>query len=240
VQWFRWNDARFSKSNRRFARSSSFEIVELLPDQFFHRGVSMKKLLCLALVALASLPPIFSQSSPISIRALGSVDFGGKLGTYATDVKGGDDQDYETKLGFDAGAEVLYSVSKGVQLGAGAGYLFGREVDDADVSGKFGFIPVYGLAKFGVDLGLVKPYALGRVGYDFLTGDDDYKDGVDLKGGLCYFLGGGIEIGIPNTPVGAFVEAGYSVNRGEVKGDAVDAKIQYKRLQTSLGLSFSL
>jgi hypothetical protein len=35
----------------------------------------------------------------------------------------------------------------------------------------------------------VKSYAVGRIGYGFLMGNDEFKSGGDLKGGLYYGLG---------------------------------------------------
>jgi hypothetical protein len=197
----------------------------------------MKKLLCLAVVALAALPLAFSQGSQVTIRAIAPVDFGGK---YWNDVKGGDEDDYKTKMGFGAGAEALVTVLEGVQVGGGAQYLFNREVDDDSIEGKFGFIPVYALAVFSLDVGSgFKPYIIGRFGYDFLRGDDDYKEGVDLKGGICYTIGGGVSYAIPNSPMGVFAEGGYAVNRGKVEGDDVEAKIRYNRIQAGAGVTFS-
>jgi hypothetical protein len=194
----------------------------------------MKKLFCVMVIVLAFTPIAFSQSKPIVVRAIVPIDFAGTM-TASKDGSG----DLDVNMGFGAGAEVMVGISQGLQVGGGAQFLLSRAFSKY-TDEKFAFIPFYGLVSYSFDLGIVSPYAIGRIGYDLFTGNDAFKGSGDLTGGLYFAIGGGAAIKIPNSTLGAFVEADYSMNNGTYSYSIIDIGFAYKRLELCAGVSFSL
>ena len=192
----------------------------------------MKKLLCIAMVLIAALPLAFSQGKTITVRALLPIDFGG---TYRVSYSGGS-TNTDTNMGLGLGAEAMVGVMSRMKVGVGLQYLINRGNVDDDRT--FGFVPVYGLVTYDFNLRAFDPYLIGRIGYNFHKGNDDYtnKGDSDLKGGLYFDLGGGVSFKIPSTPLHAFVELDYAYDGGQV--DSTD--ISYRRLEALVGASFSI
>jgi len=201
----------------------------------------VKKFLCLAIVLIAALPCVFSQGKTITVRVLLPVDLGGTANSKNSDLNV--DADRDTKMGFGLGAEAMVGIWKGLKVGGGIQYGLGRGLDDKDVSkdARFWFIPFYGLAAYGWNLGLVNPYAITRVGYAAFGGNSEMKNGADLSGGLCFMLGGGARLKIPGFLLDPFAELNYAVSRGsEDFGGNNTYDVTYKRLQLCVGAGLSL
>lgn len=138
-----------------------------------------------------------------------------KLGyDFSGEVKGSAniDSEIETDTGMTLGFEYIFAEEQ-LEYGFGVEYQFERKVKDFER--KFNFIPVYGVLnyQFPVD-GDVKPYVTARLGYNFLTANDAFKNGRDTIGGLYY--GAGIGVNIRQF----IIEALYSENKGSLDGGA--------------------
>jgi opacity protein-like surface antigen len=197
----------------------------------------MRKLLCLAIVLIASLPLAFSQGKTITVRAFIPIDFDG---TYKESYSGGS-TDTDTNMGLGLGAEAMIGIMSSMKVGLGLQYLINRGYDVSGDDRTFGFVPIYGLVTYDFNLRVIDPYLIGRIGYNFHKGNSDYtNDGsskdADLKGGLAFVLGGGASFKIPSTPLHAFVELDYAYNGGQY--DSTD--ISYSRLEALVGASFSI
>jgi hypothetical protein len=77
------------------------------------------------------------------------------------------------------------------------------------------------------------------MGYNVHAGDDEYKNGADLKGGICYGIGGGINFNFGRSPFAAFLEGNYAVDKGSVSRGGRDVDVSYKRFQLGIGLAFA-
>ena len=137
-----------------------------------------------------------------------------------------DSTESDTDTGWSAAVEYYYPVIKFLQIGGGAEYQFPRS--GKDITGKFNFVPVYGAVRVVVPIPPVKPYAVGRIGYSFLFGDDDFKGGKDLKGGITYGFGAGVILF-----KFVLVEGQYSVNQGAVGS----TDFSYSKISVSAGLN---
>jgi len=195
----------------------------------------MKRLLCITMVFVAALPLAFSQGKAFTVRAFAPIDFGGKymeensfLGSYGVD----------TKMGFGVGGEAMFRVANRVNLGVGLQYLFYRGFDTNKASdSKFGFMPIYGLFAFDFNQRVLDPYMIVRIGYGIFNGNDAFTENghKDLLGGMAFAVGGGASFNVPSTPLNFFAELDYASNGGEEA-----SKITYRRIETCLGLSFTL
>lgn len=165
----------------------------------------MKKLLVVVSLSLALVLALSSFAMADSVIKAG-YDFSGN-------VKGSNNVDTErdTDAGATLGYEYLFPQDQ-LEYGIGVQYQFERTVKDTNY--KFNFIPVYGVLnyKFPVE-GDVKPYVTARLGYNFLTANDDFKNAHDTLGGLYYGAGFGVNISRQ-----FIVEALYSENKGSLDG----------------------
>jgi hypothetical protein len=138
-----------------------------------------------------------------------------------------------------------YSITEGpLEYGAGIQYQFDREFKNAN-NYKFNYIPVYGLANYYFNEGDgIKPYLAGKLGYNFLIGNEDFKEVVytntgnragtgSCNGGLFYGLGFGI------TYEKFKVELLYSVNNGGLSfaGQKIE-DFSYSKVGLSFGYRF--
>ena len=83
-----------------------------------------------------------------------------------------------------------------------------------DTGGKFYFIPVYGLLNYNFTKGgEAQPYVTARLGYNFLTANDAFKAGHDVRGGLYYGAGFGVNFSSQYQ-----LELLYSENKGYLDG----------------------
>lgn len=195
----------------------------------------MKKLLCVAIVLLAAFPLAFSQGKKVTLRAFAPVDFGGRI----TFSAGNTDTHYDTNMGLGLGGEAMFNVWKGLKVGGGVQFLFYRGIDDsAWKDASFGFVPIYGLAAYGVDLGVVNPYAITRLGYNFHTGNSEYEGSDDLTGGTIFTIGAGASFKVPGWMVRPFLELNYANDTGGF--DKANVDVSYHRFQTCLGVAFTM
>ena len=144
----------------------------------------------------------------------------------------------DVETGITIGYDVVTQDQGMLKLGIGGEFMIGRGSEDFG-EGKAAFHSVYGFGKYSLN---EQAYGLGRVGYNFHTGDDDYADfgegiSVDLEGGMMYSIGGGFLM----TPTIA-LEGTFSSHSGGVKlsanGNSETVKITYTRM--SLGVVFTL
>jgi hypothetical protein len=132
----------------------------------------------------------------------------------------------------------MVGVMSRMKVGVGLQYLINRGYDVSGSDATFGFVPIYGLVTYDFNLRAIDPYLIGRIGYNFHKGNDDYTNNgdADLKGGMAFVLGGGASFKIPSTPVHAFVELDYAYNGGQF--DSTD--ISYRRIEALIGASFTI
>ena len=165
-------------------------------------------------------------------------------------LRGGFDVSGEFKLDYDSTGVETYDSESGIvigydeiildqgelKFGAGLEFMLARGVEDSRKSeseteggGKVSFHSVYGFGKYSLN---EKAYGFGRVGYNFHTGNDDYKGDATLKGGMMYAFGGGYSL----TPTVSF-EGLFASHSGKVvTSEDFTIKSTYTRI--SLGLVF--
>jgi len=155
-------------------------------------------------------------------------DLGGDHKVSVLGFSGTSDADIGITLGYD------HMLSDNMGVGGEYQLNRGQSVDGEEAAGKFGFTSVYGVGKY--DLGGL--YAVARVGYALMfSGDNEYGEGVDLKGGLMYGIGAGYKL---NDNIA--VEGGYYSNAGtgsiSEDGMSMDMDVTYTRVNLSLVYSF--
>jgi opacity protein-like surface antigen len=194
---------------------------------YIQQGRTSMKRIFILLMSLLFAASAGGACADVAVK--GSFDFSGtaKYGSSETD----------TGSGFDLSVEYFGTVAKIVQLGGGVEYQFLRSSGEG---GEFGFLPIYGAVRVVIPVPAVKPYALGRIGYNLFRGDSAFKDDgsggqADLKGGLAYGIGGGI-IFLKYV----LIEGQYSVNQGKLDYASIpDKDFTYSRFQLSAGVNFS-
>jgi hypothetical protein len=170
-------------------------------------------------------------------------------------LRGGFDVSGEFKLDYDStGVGETYDSESGIvigydeiildqgelKFGAGLEFMLARGFGNYG-EGKGSFHSVYGFGKYSLN---EKAYGFVRVGYNFHTGDDDYKGDATLtgendykgdatlKGGMMYAFGGGYSL----TPTVSF-EGLFASHSGKVvTSEDFTIKSTYTRI--SLGLVF--
>jgi len=133
---------------------------------------------------------------------------------------------------FSISAEYYKYVSPYVAFGAGITGQNPRWLED--VSGYFGFVPLYlgiKVRSWPQEPGMFG-YVLGHLGYNFFYGDSSFKNDIEIKSGGVYY---GFGLGIS---YGSFIfEALFSFNNGSVRGKASDmtANVEYSKWTISAG-----
>ena len=148
----------------------------------------------------------------------------------------GESETYDSESGIVIGYDEIILDQGELKFGAGLEFMLARGVEDSRKSeneteggGKVSFHSVYGFGKYSLN---EKAYGFGRVGYNFHTGDDDYKGDATLKGGMMYAFGGGYSL----TPTVSF-EGLFASHSGKVvTSEDFTIKSTYTRI--SLGLVF--
>lgn len=183
----------------------------------------MKKLLTLIVgLALAFLVSSAALAENMTVNL--GVDFGG---THAQGT------DKYTNAGISIGAEYNISqLAENLSWGVGLEYQLSRTNYDTS-AGTFSFIPVYVAGTYQIrnaESGLFIPFVTARLGYNFLSGDSNYKNDVgnDLKGGIYYSVGGGVSLA--NL---AAVKLLYDINTGSATNN-----ITYSKLRLLCSYSF--
>ena len=140
----------------------------------------------------------------------------------------GESNTYDAESGIVIGYDAVIQDQGELKFGVGSEFMLGRGIEDF-AEGKGSFHSVYGFGKYSLN---EKAYGFGRVGYNFHTGDDDYKGDATLKGGMMYAFGGGYSL----TPTVSF-EGLFASHSGKVvTSEDFTIKSTYTRI--SLGLVF--
>ena len=153
----------------------------------------------------------------------------------------GESVTYDAESGIVIGYDAVMQDEGGLKFGVGGEFMIGRGVEEFG-EGKRSFHSVYGFGKYSLN---EKAYGLGRIGYNFHTGDDDYTEppapgvNVELTGGMMYAFGGGFSM----TPTLSF-EGLFASHSGKVIFELgsgyenITAKLTYTRI--SLGIVYIL
>jgi len=141
---------------------------------------------------------------------------------------------FDVQNSFMIAGEYVVPYKENIEIGAGITYQFKRGSAEvgADEDVKFNNIPLYGLVKYNME----SIYLVGQLGYNMLSGSQEYLDlftGVELKGGLYYGLGAGMDLSD-----NMFGEVIYSVNNGKITDDTNEGNIRNSQVSLLLGFSF--
>jgi hypothetical protein len=150
----------------------------------------------------------------------------------------GESVTYDAESGIVIGYDAVMQDEGVLKLGVGGEFMIGRGVEEY-AEGKGAFHSIYGFGKYSLN---EKAYGLGRIGYNFHTGDDDYKDygvgiNTELTGGLMYAIGGGFSITPKMALEGLFASHSGGITLS-ANGEEAKVKVTYTRI--SLGLVFIL
>ena len=152
----------------------------------------------------------------------------------------GDSETYDSESGIVIGYDHIIQDQGELKFGVGGEFMIGRGIEEF-AEGKGSFHSVYGFGKYSLN---EKAYGLGRIGYNFHTGDDDYTEppapgvNVELTGGMMYAFGGGFSM-TPKISLEALFAShsgGFTLSASNY--DDEKFKITYTRI--SLGLVFIL
>jgi hypothetical protein len=142
-------------------------------------------------------------------------------------------------MGLGLGGEAMVGVWRGLKVGGGVQFGFERGIDESGMTDmKFAFVPIYGIAAYGINLAVVNPYAITRLGYNFHVGNSAYEGSDDLTNGVYFTIGAGASFNVPGWVVKPFAEFNYAYDAGGF--DKSDVDISYKRIQANLGVAFTL
>ncbi|HVO75635.1 MAG TPA: hypothetical protein VMT35_16510 [Ignavibacteriaceae bacterium] len=189
--------------------------------KFMHTG----KILFIFLLS-SFLITAYSQANPIVSPKI-CLDIAGKHAVSMGSANGS----LNVNTGISIGFEILSNTGSNFNFGGGLMYLIPRE-QQVSGSGKFNFIPIYGLIKIDLSTNVpVTPSLIGSVGYNVLfNGDSNYKGPTSLKGGL--YLAGGIRI----SPGTLFFEVLYKSFSGSANYQNLNFDIVYTTLSIGMGL----
>ena len=150
----------------------------------------------------------------------------------------GESETYDVESGVVIGYDHVTQNKDKIQLGVGGEFMLNRGIEEWS-DGKASFHSVYGFGKYNFE---EKFYGYGRVGYNFHTGDSDYKEcdecTLTLGGGLMFAFGGGFDL-TPNIRA----EIQFVSHSGEVTWSASgydDTTIKIKYPRTSIGIVYTL
>lgn len=180
-----------------------------------------------SLIILLSLVLVFSLSSltlaqemPGDFKVKAELDF---LGSH-------EDDDVDT--GFSLTGEYMFPETSNMQLrgkelafGAGLTYQLPRALSD-NSNREFNFTTLYGTAHYELQQ---DSYFIGQLGYNMLSGNDNYENQGDVSGGLYYALGMGM-----NLQDQFDGEILYSVNNGSVG----NSDVSYSKLTFGVSYTF--
>jgi hypothetical protein len=150
----------------------------------------------------------------------------------------------------DAGVSVSWEsvgyADRNVGLGVGASYQLPRQLSSAS-TGKFNFMPIYGLLKIRSNPSKHNEYVygVGQMGYNFFFGDKDYKGtNGSLGGGLYYGIGVGANINkfqmefMYSVNKGSFSDSGIVYSGGHYYNYNTSGTIDYSKVNLTFGLVF--
>ena len=187
---------------------------------------------------------LFSEDNNVhEYKWLGKVKLGSQiLGDHKTAYQ---DSYYskDSLIGISLGAEFFYALHENITVGIGFEYQIPREQNQ--IPGGFNFLPIFAVIRLPFPLELFEPYAVGRFGYNFFFGDDQYKGtgagNSNLEGGIYYSIGSGVSIpgmsfSLLNLPLNPFIELNYSVNNGGGILQGNQQEVIYTSLALFLGI----
>lgn len=138
-----------------------------------------------------------------------------------------------SSAGLGIGTEFYHYISDSVGIGCGAAIQNPRDV--GNIPGKFFFLPMYASVKLRSNptAPYKYGYAIGQLGYNLFSADNQYDDVLsDIKGGI-YYAGG---FGFVYNHV--LFEILWSVNQGKGKISNLDIDIEYSKYTFSIGYIF--
>ncbi|HKL12917.1 MAG TPA: outer membrane beta-barrel protein [Halanaerobiales bacterium] len=140
--------------------------------------------------------------------------------------------DEDISTGFTVDAEYLMPAKNKISYGGGIAYQLSRSLKDNE-DATFSFVPLYGLLKYEM---AQDSYLVGHLGYNLLSGNDNFKaseDGTaELGGGFYYAAGIGVSMENYNA------ELLYSFNNGSWDDSVTKLDLTYSKLSLSFGMSF--
>lgn len=192
------------------------------------------------LISKAMLLTVFflMSSSLLAQRAISLRVYGDFSGKFKVESEDGYSDEQDVNLGYSAALDLLFLNMGNLTIGAGGAYELPRdfksEDDGAEESGKFNFIPVYGIVKFNLANGSFRPQLVGQVGYSFFQGDDKFTgDGLfKLDGGL--YWGAGVDIEMGSFIIGAI----FRNHKGTASVDDFSMDIYYNTISAGIGFNF--
>ena len=137
---------------------------------------------------------------------------------------GTDELDYDVESGFSINGEYIMPYKNKMSIGGGLTYQLSRTFTDYP-NAEMNFIPVYGLVKYDLQ---DEAYVVGHLGYNMFNGNEEFKEGAELGGGIYYAAGFGFTRDMFNG------ELIYTVNNGTF--DELD--VTYSKLSLSFGYKF--
>ena len=162
------------------------------------------------------------------------------VGNYSYDLGGSE----PTDGGMSLSGETISYFSENAGTGVGVTFQLARK--QANYSGNFSFIPIYGILKLRSMPGPEREYlyAVGHLGFNLFLGDNAYKGSGSLVSGMYYAGGAGAQFGAVQ------IELLYTVNRGSYKSSgytwdgwafrqySIDGTVDYSKLGLLIGVSF--
>ena len=152
-------------------------------------------------------------------------------------------------FGGELALEGYKSLTDNFDLGLGLAYQFHADRKTYDLGSskasgsEYKSLPVYLTAKYNFNLdSQIRPYLKTNLGYSFNFDSSDYKETtgyreeLDIKNGLYWALGGGLEYN------NFIIDLMYAVNKAESKNKTLDQKEDndYGRVVLSAGYKFNL
>ncbi len=154
------------------------------------------------------------------------------------------DNDNDVKSGFSFSGELTANLLL-LDVGVGASYMAGRELDIEDFNGSFGFTPIYAIVKFTVlPLPLISPKLIAHGGLSLFNPDDDFKASmtpgflagtIEVEGENGYYLGIGAGVEVRNLSA----ELMYKFNSAGMKYSVADQETTVDFLYSYVSLSVS-
>jgi len=149
--------------------------------------------------------------------------------------------------GMNFGLEYISYINDNLGFGGGLDMQSFRSIPD--VSGNFSFFPLYGLVKLRTtpDSMNIYEYLIGQLGYNFFSGDFDYRGrNGSLDGGLYLGLGAGVTINNIQIELLYTQDRGKASDFGYLYDDQADqfnyfsesGDIEYSKLGLSIGFLF--
>lgn len=147
------------------------------------KQLAMVLILALFLCMVSSTQAMANYTIKISYDMMGSYHVDDNAASNPQDVK----------PRFSIGYE--YTFTNGAnEYGVGMEYQFSREIEGNN-GAEFHSIPIYGIYNHYFSDKEIKPYFTGKIGYNFMDGNNQFTQGSPINGGVYFGIGGGIRYG---------------------------------------------